>query len=66
VDDEARRFLEAVEVSDLALVATLTLEPCGSATGTAFGQDSGLKLDMEGGWGRFKALKGVVSLQAYI
>lgn len=66
VDDESCRLPEAIEMADLALVAAFAQEPCSSATGAAFGHGSGLGLDMDGRRGRVMALKGVVTLQAYI
>lgn len=66
VDDEACRRPEAIEVADLALVAALAQEPSPAATGAAFERGSGLGLDMDGGRARLVALKGVVTLQAYI
>ena len=67
VDNEPGRVLEAIEVADLALVTALAEELGSLAMGAAFWPPQpGLKLDMDGGWGRLVALEGVITLQAYI
>lgn len=67
MDDEAGRFLEAIEVANLALVAALAEQVGSLAIGAALRPpESSLKLDMDRGGSRLSVLKGVVTLQAYI